>query len=413
MSGASLASPTARAVDAVRRLPPWGQALAVWAATRVVSTVLLLVAASRQEAVGAVPARPSYWQATGLLFDGDWYRRIAEEGYPASLPVGADGLVQQNAWAFYPLFPGLVRLVMEVTRGPWEVVAPLTATALGAAAAVVVRRCVERGAPRACAARPGLPLVAVLLVGVFPTAPVLGVAYTESLALLLVAATLLLLVERRYGAAALAVLLLGLTRSVAPPVAAVVLVHAVVRVVAARRGREALRPRDVGGLLGLGAVTAVSAVAWPAVCGLVVGEADAYLQTQGAWRGVREVTPFGAIGYASRFWLGDWAVPGVAAAVALLAAAVLVPAAWRLGPELHAWPAAYVVYLAAVVEPGSSLARFLLLAFPLAAVTGGLVTGPPWARRLALAAVVALSLALQVVWTLEIWVFTPPADWPP
>ena len=75
---------------------------------------------------------------------------------------------------------------------------------------------------------------------------------------------------------------------------------------------------------------------------------------------------------------------------------LVVPAAWRLGNELHAWAAAYVVYIAAVVEPGSSLARFLLLAFPLGAVTAGVVTRPTAARRWWFAAVLLLMFGLQV-----------------
>ena len=47
------------------------------------------------------------------MFDGSWYRNVAENGYPAELPRGEDGLVQQNAWAFFPLFPMLARGLMQ------------------------------------------------------------------------------------------------------------------------------------------------------------------------------------------------------------------------------------------------------------------------------------------------------------
>jgi hypothetical protein len=101
------------------------------------------------------------------------------------------------------------------------------------------------------------------------------------------------------------------------------------------------------------------------------------------------------------------------ASFALVVAVLVVPAAWRLGNELHAWPAAYLLYIAAAVEPGSSLARFLLLAFPLGAVTAGVVTRPASARRWWLAGVVVLMLALQLVWIWNIWRFDPPTSWPP
>ena len=420
-----------------RTWPWWVQVLAVYAAARAVSAVLLIVAARAQEANAWTAAHPSYAQLTGLMWDASWYRTAAEDGYPATLPRGADGLVEQNVWAFFPLFPFLVRGLMELTRGPWEVVAPTTALLLGAAAVLVVHRLVAVGAPRAVAARPGLPLATVTLLSVFPTAPVLQVAYTESAALLLVALALLLLVRRRYLATALVVLALGFTRPVALPMAAVVVVHAAARwwtgrarlgaqAPADRRGaqvpadgRGAQVPadrfgaRDLVGLLVLTASAAVSGVLWPALCGWVTGEPDGYLQTQEAWRGLREVTPFGAWGYVGRFWFGDGAPLVLLAAFAFVALCLLVPAAWRLGPELHAWPAAYLLYLAAVVEPGSSLARFLLLAFPLGAATAGVVARPAGARRVWLSGVVLLMLVLQAVWVWSIWRMTPPSDWPP
>lgn len=396
-----------------RTWPGWAQALGVYAATRAFTTVVLLVVARLQVGNYWTPARPSYLQFTGLMWDASWYRGIAESGYPDELPVGADGLVTQNPWAFFPLFPYLVRGVMLVTRAEWHVAAPLVALVLGAVAAVVVHRLVERGAPRAVAARPGLALATVTLLGVFPTAAVLQVGYTESLALLLVATSLLLVVERRYAWASLAVLALGFTRAVALPMAAVVVVHALVRWWGSRRGRDRLDARSVAGIGLLGATAAVSGVAWPLLCGWATGVPDGYLQTQGAWRGVREIEPFAPWGYVSRFWFADWAPYVLVAGFALVVTTLVVPAAWRLGAELHAWAAAYLLYLTAAIEPGSSLARFLLLAFPLGAVTAGLVTRPVPARRAWFAFVVVLMAGLQVVWVYNMWRLTPPTGWPP
>lgn len=403
---------TARPLDP-RTWPWWAQVLAVYAAARVFSAVVLLVVATRQEANGWTGARPGYVDYTGLMWDATWYRRIAESGYPATLPVGADGLVQQNEWAFFPLYPLLVRGVMAVTGGSWAVVAPTVSLLAGAAAMLLVHRSVLRGAPRAVAARPGLPLATVLLVSVFPTSVVLQVGYTEALALLLVAAALLAVVTRRYGWACVAVLALGFTRAVALPMAVVVAVHALVRWRAWRAAGERPPARD---LLGIGAL-AVTAVAsgfvWLAVCAWVTGVPDAYLQTQEAWRGARTTAPFAGWGYVPQFWFGGAAPLVVLAAAAFVVACLVVPSAWRLGRELHAWSAAYLLYLAAAVEPGSSLARFLLLAYPLGAATAGVVTAPRRARWAWTAAVVALMLALQVVWVWRIWRLVPPSGWPP
>jgi hypothetical protein len=396
-----------------RTWPWWLQALGVYAAARTFTAVVLLVVATQQAANGWTGASPGYVDYTGLMWDASWYRSIAEGGYPATLPVGTDGLVQQNAWAFFPLFPFLVRALMTVTGGSWAAVAPVTALLLGAAAVVVVHRLVVRGAPRAVAAVPGLPLMTVTLVSVFPTSVVLQVGYTESLALLLVATSLLLVVTRRYAWACLAVVALGFTRAVALPMAAVIVVHAWVRWREWRRAGERPSPRALVGLGGLAAAAAVSGVAWPLICGWVTGVPDGYLQTQGAWRGSRDIVPFGSWGYVSQFWFGSAAPFVLVAAAAVVLLALAAPATWRLGRELHAWSAAYLLYLAAAVEPGSSLARFLLLAFPLGAATAGLVVRPAWARRAWWALVVVVMLVLQVVWVWQIWRLVPPSGWPP
>lgn len=442
-----------------RTWPWWVQTLAVYAAARLLSGVLLVLVAREQAANGWTGAAPGYVDYTGLMWDATWYRTIAEHGYPVTLPVGADGLVQQNAWAFFPLFPMLVRGLMAVTGGSWALLAPSAALLLGGAAMLVIHRLVERGAPRAVAARPGLPLATVGLVAVFPTSVVLQVGYTESLALLLVATSLLLIVTRRYGWACAAVVALGFTRAVALPMAAVVVVHGWVRWQEHRAARAALADggmpvhgtvpagggvpadgpvladggalpggtagrgtsgtggpltrRDVLGIGALALAAAVSGVAWPLICGWVTGVSDGYLQTQGAWRGVREIAPFGAWGYVSRFWFGGAAPFVLVAAALVVVAALLAPATWRLGRELHAWSAAYLLYLAAAVEPGSSLARFLLLAFPLAAATAGVVTRPAGARRAWWCLVAAVMVVLQVVWVWRIWRLVPPSGWPP
>jgi hypothetical protein len=396
-----------------RTWPWWLQALAVYAAARAFSAVVLVVVASHQAATGWTGAAPGYAEYTGLMWDASWYRQIAEGGYPTTLPVGADGVVQQNAWAFYPLYPVLVGALMDLTGVSWAVVAPTVSLLLGAGAVLLVHRVVVAGAPRAVAARPGLPLATVLLVSVFPTSVVLQVGYTESLALLLVAASLLAVVTRRYGWACLAVLALGFTRAVALPMAVVVVVHAVVRWREWRAAGERPPARDLAGLGGLAVTAVVSGFAWIGVVGWATGVPDAYLQTQEAWRGERTTAPFAGWAYVPQFWFGSAAPWVVLAAAAFVAVCLLAPATWRLGRELHAWSAAYLLYLAAAVEPGSSLARFLVLAFPLAAATAGVVARPRWARWAWTGAVVAVMLVLQVVWVWQIWRLVPPSGWPP
>lgn len=392
-----------------RRWPWWVQALGVYAAARLFSAVALVVVAGHQAANGWTGEHPSYTEYTGLMWDATWYRQIAEGGYPDSLPVGTDGQVTQNAWAFFPLFPLLARMLMSLTGASWAVVAPTLALVLGAAAVVVIHRVISVGAPRAVAARPGLPLATVLLVSVFPTSAVMQVGYTESLALLLIALSLWAIITRHYGWAVLGVLALGFTRAVALPMAAVVLVHVWLR----WREHRSLPPRTWAALAGLAVAAGLSGVLWMLICGWVTGVPDAYLQTQAAWRGSPDIAPFGAWSYILPFWFGDaWALVGVGI-VLLTAVVLLAPSTRRLGGELYTWAAAYPLYLCAAIEPGSSLARFLLLAFPLGAATAGVLPRPRWAARAWTWLLVVVMLGLQVVWLWQIWRFVPPSGWPP
>lgn len=415
-SGRPGAAPLRRLPAApLRRLaaaPWWVQVLAVHAAARLVGAGILLLVARTQEATPWTPARPSYAQYTGLMWDADWYRRIAEHGYPDSLPTGADGRVQQNAWAFFPLFPALARTVMAVTDAPWHVVAPLLALLLGAAAMLVVHQVVRTVAG---ARRPWLPLLTVALLTTYPASPVLQVAYTESLALLLVAAVLWCLLHRRYAAALPLVVALGLTRAVALPMVAAVVAHAVARWRSDRRGGEPWPTRDRALLGALAVVTAASGVLWPAVVAWSTGEPDAYTRTQGAWRGRGEVVPLLPWLDVATWLLGR---AGLVVLVLLVVGAVAVvasPPMRRLGPELQAWTGAYLAYLLVVVEPGTSLLRFGLLAFPVAAVPGQAVLGVRGTvrRRVLLGAVLAVGVAGQAAWVVALWRLVPPSGWPP
>ncbi len=62
-------------------------------------------------------------------WDGQWYRLIASHGYPSHAAGRRMASLQQNAWAFYPVFPLLVRLVM------------ITGVSFGLAASVVSLAC--------------------------------------------------------------------------------------------------------------------------------------------------------------------------------------------------------------------------------------------------------------------------------
>lgn len=372
------------------RLPWWGHALAIWAASRVVSTALLAAFAAAQGPNVYTGAAPSLVAFT-TMWDARWYEHVATLGYPDELPRDARGEIVDNAWAFMPVYPmlvrGLVRLGLE-----WEVAALGIAWVASAAFAVLAYRLLRETIPRHAAFA-----LAVVLLG--PVSPLLQVAYAESLHLALLAGALLALRHRAWGMLAALVPLMALTRSSGLAFAlalAIVLAHAVLR----RPDAWPTRDRVV-----LGALTAwalACGLAWPAYAAIRTGEPGAYVATELRWRapyvGPMELVPGAGWVAGAQWWLGG-------AGLALLALSVG-GCAWLLarrttratmGVEAWAWTVAYLLYLLAVWFPQSSTFRILLPAFALAAVVAALPGR--WWRPLALAA----GVAGQVAWLWACW----------
>lgn len=346
--------------------------------------------------VHPVPASPGYLAALAN-FDGQWYQQVAEHGYPSTLPV-SEGEVAQNAWAFFPAFPALVRLVMALSGLPFEVAATVVSTTCGAVAVCLLHRMLVPLGGRFNAA------ATVLALCTFPAAVVLQAGYTESLALLALVLLVGALRSRRYDAVAAVTLLLALTRPIVLPVAVVITVHGLVRW---RHERSAfpLRERAACALAALWA--AASFLLWPAVAAVVTGRADAYLATQRAW-----VTQDGVSGY--RSWASHaLAGPSATAVLGLVALSALTfvvtrrrAAAW--GPEWRAWALAYGVYLFLATRPIASVVRMALLAV----VPWWPVPEPPhgrvWSvrtRATVLVGIATLGLCSQWLWVQ--WFFIP------
>ncbi|GMA86022.1 hypothetical protein GCM10025868_12720 [Angustibacter aerolatus] len=252
------------------------------------------------------------------------------------MPLGPTGAVQQNAWAFLPGFPMSTRAVMAVTGLDFGASAVLLNVVLGGCAVVVVHRLVRLLAGR------GVALAAVVLLCTLPPAPVLQIAYSETLGLLLLALALLLLVERRYRWCAVVVLVLSLSRPVVAPFALVVLAHLVARWRA--RGREPFPRRQRVEVVGLGLLSAASSLLWPVLVGRLTGVPDAYQRTQGTWRSSGTVEPVTQTLGISRLLWGEHGPWLVLAGTLVLLAVVATPLGRPAGPE----PAHLVVRVPAV-----------------------------------------------------------------
>jgi hypothetical protein len=337
------------------------------------------------------PADPSVGDVA-TNWDGQWYRLIAQQGYPDHLPLDAHGHVLMNTWAFFPLFPLSAGLLSRLTGLDFTIVAPLLNLALGAVAVVLMYRLL-RGVGRFAAS------ATVVVTCVFMSAPALQLSYTEGSALLLVCLSLLLLRSRHYLWFALATLALSLTRPIALVLVPVVVAHWLARrrdpeddSFATQRWRVALLvPWCV-------AVTAL----WPLLAAVVTGDLFAYPKTMTAWKVFGKNIPFES--WVRQEIRDRGLLLGLLLCLVLPALLVFVvrrsPArAW--GSEVRTWAWAYPTYLFAVIAPGPSIVRYLLLAFPLMwpapdSVPRSLASRAP--RVVVLFVAVVVGLLLQYYW---------------
>ncbi len=197
------------------RWPWWVQVGALYVAARFVSACIFMAAALHQGVNPWFPAKPDYWSFVNI-WDARWYGEALQNGYPEVLPTDEAGNVQENAWAFYALFPMLGRVVSGLTGMPPAAALTLIAVVAGLGAALAIYSLFRRKASHRTA------LWATVFVATFPVSPVLQVPYAESLNLLLLASALLLVVERRYLLAMPVVILMCLSRPTGVPFAAMV-----------------------------------------------------------------------------------------------------------------------------------------------------------------------------------------------
>ena len=179
-----------------------GTILAAWAGSR------LLVALAAIAAETIVPRNPRLIPGSGgpiltslTSWDGWWYLGIARSGYHAA-PVSG----QYHDYAFFPLYPALVRTLSIATPAFDGLIAVLLANALFLVALVLLYSLTREVLDEDRA------LWSVVLLCLFPFSWVFSMAYGESLFLALSLGSLLAAERGRAGWASMLASLAGLTR---------------------------------------------------------------------------------------------------------------------------------------------------------------------------------------------------------
>ena len=378
----------------------WLPVVGIYTAARFVSLLLFLLLASVQEENYWTKAQPNYFDFLNI-WDAEWYERIYSGGYPSELPTNSDGTVQQNNWAFYPVFPYLIRGLSVITTIEWKYLAPIVATVIGAFFVIMVYRLVMLRHSRE------LALWSVAMISFSMAAPILQVGYAESLSLFLFATALYCYLTQRWWWLALSLIFLSLTR---PGLIAFVVFFGAMLIYRWFTARK-FSLIDFG----FAALSSLLGVLWLLIAWAVTGRPDAYLKTELAWRAgymdASAFVPFAGWFASGRFHLGAGIGEFlVVVLMALTAVSMFLPSVRALGIELRLWSAAYLLYLFAVFFPQSSTPRILFPAFPLLIAFAYATRG--WGR-LGKGMVIALSLLAQAGWLLLCWKYTAPDFTPP
>ncbi|WP_048680434.1 hypothetical protein [Kocuria sp. HSID16901] len=425
----------AHAQSGVRRwatnLPIWSWILGIYGVSRLWGWIVFSLVGKQQQASPWSDGPMGYLQYIGI-WDSDWYRHIAESGYPTTLPMGAGGTVDQNPWAFYPLFPYAASGLMKATGWSWAMAGGTVSLVCGAVTAILLygiftsSRTLALGSEKAGGEQFVSPrrilhglglrqpargvdhfaLWCTALVLFNPVAPILQTPYAESLNLMFLAGCALALVRGNLLLCAILLVPTCLSRPVGVPLAASLGLWWLTRFILAYRAdtetsgspRIFRALRETAPFLGVGLLACVFAFAWPAIAWAVTGRVDAYTATETAWRG-EHLLPVQPWIQQSLTYFGD---PGpvillalVVGFVALMHSRVVLT---TIPLRLRFWCYAYVAYLLVFLFPQSSTFRLLLPMFPLAAPLMAVSDSKAYRTVILLGAAIG-----QLIWVGWLW----------
>jgi len=311
-------------------------------------------------------------------WDGAWYLRVAEHGYPTSVPEGV-GNAAQSTLPFFPGYPLLVKGVAVIPGLSLEHAAVLAALASGTAAAILVWHLAARYYDEATATR------TVALLSFFPSAYVLSMTYAEGLFIALAAGCLLALRSERWVVAGLCAAWAGATR-----LPGVALALACVWVAA-----MAVRQRGDRKALVAAVIAPLGTVSWLAYLRVHTGSWSAFTDAQR--RGWANEGVTGLARQLEAIFSGDLfrnlSVWQGGVGLAILVVATVVFLRQRPDPVL-------IVYVAGAVVPtaaaGLFAPRYIMVAIPLLMAIASRVKGGAFDALIGVSAVVMTMLFVTV-----------------
>ncbi len=321
---AGTGSGTERLWDKAGRWRGVGLAVGILTLTRIAQLILLV-------GLDRTTAEPAGLRTNLLIWDGGWFLRVAD-GYATGYTYHADGTLQGNELAFFPLYPMLIRGLSALGFDPGSAAITVSWLAsVGAAVALHLLGTTLYGR------RAGWALVAICCSA--PMSVVLSMAYSESLFLALVAGMFVAAHRKVWWAAGLLGLGAALTR---PTGAAAAVALAVAAIIAVRRDPGKKWPPLAAAAVALAGVPAfLGWVAWR------VGDPEAWFRIQTAGWGTSFDFGASTIDFlGSTLTTGEGWVP-MSVALILLAAPV---AAWvALAGASRPWPPLAVYGIVAMV----------------------------------------------------------------
>jgi hypothetical protein len=376
-------------------------ALGLYAVGRAVGWLMMALVERQVHWIRLYQRRPfRNWHEMMMRWDAFHYQIIAASGYPAVLPLDDGGVVVQNPWAFFPVFPYVVRGAVALTGLSFETAAVMVNVVAGAAAAV----CIAHLARALAGEAPALRTVAFW--SFFPTAFVLQLPYSEAIYLAFASAFLLALLTRRHWLAVPLLFAAALSRGYGPSLSAAALFALASDGWTARAQGTPYRALLVRLLRSGGIALALAAIVapfvWFNIVDAVTRTPGAYAATQAAWGYSRDAAVW-RDGWADMLARLNW-VDITSVATLAAAAALSIIALW-----LRQVPALFKVYtlaatalIAATALPGA-VSFTSIPRFSFGVITFPLVLGVISRHRWVTTGIVGLFLWLEYLWILNIW----------